>query len=107
MTESLRAKHVVPIANVATLADGLAGQIDRNAVFLGRLGKRMSVRDTEATSTLGQLEALLEEVRAAQDNYVVLIESSCDIADQWRRQADSAAAGAKPCSRTSSTSASK
>jgi len=35
MTESLRAHHVVPIANVATLADGLAGQIDDDALDIG------------------------------------------------------------------------
>lgn len=35
MTESLRAHHVVPIANVATLADGLAGQIDDDAFDIG------------------------------------------------------------------------
>jgi signal transduction histidine kinase len=58
---------------------------------LQRITSELRVRDTEATSNLGQLETLLEEVRAAQDNYVVLVESSRDIADQWRRQADSAA----------------
>ena len=35
MTESLRAHRVVPIANVATLADGLAGQIDDDAFDIG------------------------------------------------------------------------
>ena len=35
MTESLRAHRVVPIANVATLADGLAGQIDNDAFDIG------------------------------------------------------------------------
>jgi threonine dehydratase len=35
MTESLRAHRVVPIANVPTLADGLAGQIDNDALDIG------------------------------------------------------------------------
>jgi signal transduction histidine kinase len=58
---------------------------------LERITAELRVRDTEATSNVGQLETLLEEVRAAQANYVVLIETSRETAEQWRRQADSAA----------------
>jgi len=60
---------------------------------LERITSELRVRDTRATAAVGRLESGLEEFRAAQDNYVVLVNLiSPDTAEIWRRQADSAAA---------------
>lgn len=47
MTRSLAAGHVVPIDSVPTLADGLAGQVDDEALAIGRFGIDEMVTLTE------------------------------------------------------------
>ncbi|HEX8692184.1 MAG TPA: ATP-binding protein [Longimicrobium sp.] len=56
---------------------------------LQRIAQELRLRDTRAASTLGELRTDLEELRSAQDNFVVI--ATGDTAVFWRGQADAAA----------------
>ena len=58
MSRSLAAGHLVEIENVPTLAEGLAGQIDEEALDIGRhaLDEIVTVREEEIARTIDWLE---------------------------------------------------
>jgi signal transduction histidine kinase len=59
---------------------------------LGSIARDLRIRDTEATSRLGQLQTNLEELRSAQDNYAVVRGTSRDTAELFRADANTARA---------------
>ena len=88
---SLRQRIVLTLLAIAAILviPALVGVISLRQ--LQRIVDDLRLRDTGTTSTLGELHTHLEELRSAQDNYVVL-GFSPDTADLWRVEADSAIA---------------
>ena len=80
MSRSLAAGHLVEIENVPTIAEGLAGQIDEEALDIGRhaLDEIVTVAEDEIARTIGWLEQTHgERVEGA---------GACGVAAVWLRK---------------------